>query len=577
MNAPRGPAGMRRPDVARNRDADKKRRDKDRDNKEKEAKTTMSDFRIVGIEVKEIGWSWGVLGDVDDAEETGVENEETAQAEEKGAAPASNGNKETPIAEAPVEEAADGTTEEPKAEADPAESSQPKSEPLTAVDSSETAETVEEKRGEKRKAKSPEGGESAIDSSPSGPLRRTWVEDEGSASKKRSGDYILTHGKPNDSSASSRESNQNRFRIYFESPPELDRIPKALRRNPNKRWRREESGSVAPSVVETAREGTVGPLVEPVEEQVEDADGAETVVGEGEEVAKMEDSTVVNLAKTTVKAVEGEGGTTGTEKQNGTTENADQSHSTTDTIPEAPATSASQSNDSARVATEDETTAEPMAPADPGDVSMATDPGAIESAINELVDEAAAEAAITETADEVAAANGDAASSAAKVENSQPAVDSAAPAPRIDKGKGRAVQPNGTSGSPVKPDSASSPSKRSAEEVRALADSAENTASAYKTRTRRRSSVSSVDSADYPPDSAKDAGPSLNRLSVLYEESSRRLCFDAAVVDKVKIYRKEGKIEVIFVKDLQASKESDDTPSALPRGILVSHPIVYSL
>lgn len=41
------------------------------------------------------------------------------------------------------------------------------------------------------------------------------------------------------------EEPQNRFRIYFDSPPELDRIPKAIRRVNNKRWRR-ESSSVAP-------------------------------------------------------------------------------------------------------------------------------------------------------------------------------------------------------------------------------------------------------------------------------------------------------------------------------------------
>lgn len=82
-----------------------------------------------------------------------------------------------------------------------------------------------------------------------------------------------------------------------------------------------------------------------------------------------------------------------------------------------------------------------------------------------------------------------------------------------------------------------------------LAKSAENIASAYKTRTRRRSSVSSVDSDDAGT-SGLEQGPSRNRLSILYEDSSRRLCFDAEGVRKVRVFREVGKIEVVLFAGL---------------------------
>jgi 20S proteasome subunit alpha 6 len=71
MNAPRGPSHMRRErqESQRQRSAKEQspsKRDKKDKKKEKErdnAKTTLTDFRIVGIEMKELGWSWGLVGE----------------------------------------------------------------------------------------------------------------------------------------------------------------------------------------------------------------------------------------------------------------------------------------------------------------------------------------------------------------------------------------------------------------------------------------------------------------------------------------------------------------------------------
>jgi hypothetical protein len=105
----------------------------------------------------------------------------------------------------------------------------------------------------------------------------------------------------------------------------------------------------------------------------------------------------------------------------------------------------------------------------------------------------------------------------------------------------------------------------------ALAKSAENAASAYKSRTRRRSSVSSTDSRDTIHAFQPEVTPSTNRLSILYEGSQRRMCFDAEVVEKIRVYRQEGRIEVLFQAQLEDSKveETDDGGTLLPKGFLV--------
>lgn len=88
-----------------------------------------------------------------------------------------------------------------------------------------------------------------------------------------------------------------------------------------------------------------------------------------------------------------------------------------------------------------------------------------------------------------------------------------------------------------------------------------------KPRTRRRTSVSSISSHDSAQSFAGEENykpevvPSTNRLSILYEGSSRRLCFDAEVVEKVKIFREEGKIEVSFSTSALAVEKDVETDS----------------
>lgn len=136
-----------------------------------------------------------------------------------------------------------------------------------------------------------------------------------------------------------------------------------------------------------------------------------------------------------------------------------------------------------------------------------------------------------------------------------------------------------------------------------------------QTRTRRRSSVSTT-GPERSRDDVEDGerarleeyervhgaigSPSTNRLSILYQDSSRRLCFDASIVDKVRIHRSEGKIEVVLARlepkivngakaessgkaegevegeekdkvELEKSDEAEaEARTPLPKGILVS-------
>jgi 20S proteasome subunit alpha 6 len=55
--------------------------------------------------------------------------------------------------------------------------------------------------------------------------------------------------------------------------------------------------------------------------------------------------------------------------------------------------------------------------------------------------------------------------------------------------------------------------------------------------------------------------PSANRLSISYARGNRRLVLDAEVVESLKIYRQEGRIEVV----IKLAKESDEHV----KGILV--------
>jgi 20S proteasome subunit alpha 6 len=115
---------------------------------------------------------------------------------------------------------------------------------------------------------------------------------------------------------------------------------------------------------------------------------------------------------------------------------------------------------------------------------------------------------------------------------------------------------------------ATSAAPASAEETAAaIALSAENAASAYKSRTRRRSSVSSTDSRETLNAFQPEVTPSMNRLSILYEGSQRRMCFDAEVVERIEVWREEGRIEVIFTPP----KPDEEENALLPKGYLVSH------
>lgn len=182
MNAPRGPSHMRRErqDHQRQRSArsevspGKKDSRKDK-RKEKEAKTTLTDFRIVGIEMKELGWKWGLVG-----EEAMNQAEEDEEKAEKGEAEVKTENVDgesaesgaAPTAAEPAE--AEVKEETVQSETVNQEETDKTTEPETTADS--TTEPVEEsvkeepsaplegpegKTGGKRKAQTPETGKLA--------------------------------------------------------------------------------------------------------------------------------------------------------------------------------------------------------------------------------------------------------------------------------------------------------------------------------------------------------------------------------------------------------------------------------
>ena len=492
-------------------------------------------------------------------------------------------------------------------------------------------------------------------------------EERGSASKKRPSEYILTHGKPNPSAPASYESNQNRFRIYFESPPELDRVPKAARRNPNKRWRR-ESSSVAPSRMGEGRAETAtvdgglesarvdegleeavheeiqaeaaqdGAQAEAVQgeiqaEAVEETGQAEAVEERGQAEAILEQAPAeVDQEDAQAKAVHEHAQETATHKADQavdgsaiaaeTTEEAEDTaniellaqtvegealsptnptdaplsteksdpidHPTgmkeptiaSQAVPEPTddelsAPPAFQSQIAATNGLEEESTEVPELTEVPGDISMITDASAVAEAISELVDAEPTELVVP-------VANGSVVGdlSATKSQDVTSVSDDTKGDNPVEDGQDSAE----TGGAAVKEDHASDEhagAEASAAEVEAaLARSAENAASAYKSRGRRRSSVSTVDSQD--EESTFTPGvPSTNRLSILYEDSSRRLCFDAAAVEKVRIFREEGKIEVVLdvtrekreastAENAEEGNSDDHASSSLPKGVLVS-------
>ena len=486
------------------------------------------------------------------------------------------------------------------------------------------------------------------------------TEEGGSALKKRSSDYLLTHGKPNGPPQALHDSNQNRFRIYFESPPELDRVPKVARRNPNKRWRRETS-SVAPSRAEDGRDETAtvkgderveeGLETATIDEALDEGGEDETVVdgaGSGTPVQGVNGSEYAEEEEQLQEAAETEEVVGSTAREIGTALES--------TAPVAAAVAANIGEVTAS-APGDPTVGAPTPALDKPDEVRFSTPMEDQSAADAEepnVDLAYPTAELNETVEHDGASshmpqvisNGDSEPdfsvnatilsetvAAESTSGPQTAVPEAQPANGVtgdeiveiaDAGQATAVlgkhvgetanHGNGTSPvpeSPVPQGDSDKPEAKHGDESTpipeegtphpitgaeataaaleaAFAKSAENTASAYKSRGRRRSSVSSTDSQEEVSNSPAVGVPSTNRLSILYEDSSKRLCFDASTVDKVRIFREEAEIEVVFaslsgeqkaaVEDAPPVKEEngdekgqvESTGATLPRGVLVS-------
>jgi 20S proteasome subunit alpha 6 len=360
------------------------------------------------------------------------------------------------------------------------------------------------------------------------------------------------------------ESNQNRFRIYFESPPELDRVPKALRRNPNKRWRR-ASSSVAPSVQDgqgkdvsaaTATLEDVGE--EKAAEQKEETEEVKEEVTVKEEEEATEDAEVAKTESTLAEDIPKTEPEVDAPTSEHHVESAGDNAAVEEQAPVEPALSQELSASTHVVPQEN---VKPPADEHAGldeaaDISMVTDAGAVAAAINDLVD-AADDAADNDPS-----------------RNKPTIVESEQPLPSTDAPK---IKLQGIHSLPPKPQlspvtaSQQTATKPAASETKpddvasTLAASAENTASAYRSRTRRRSSVSSQGSVDEIVPGTDVPTPSTNRVSILYEGSQRRLCIDASVVETVRVHRAEGRIEMVL-HPFDKGVEGKD----LPKGILVS-------
>lgn len=372
------------------------------------------------------------------------------------------------------------------------------------------------------------------------------------------------------------EGNQNRFRIYFESPPELDRIPKAIRRG-NKRWRR-ESSSVAPSVAPARAaqpEDTVEEEVQPqateadvpAADKAEGAKDAQQVLSQAGEVAEGEipASTAQAEAEEPAQAVnedssEAQAVDLAISDPEAAAENA--TSVPAEATENAPPTE--NANGDADQAADDADLA--------GDVSMITDPGVL-----------ADSKAVPSDAQEV---NGEPPSEGATVSEDQGPTEPVV-AESAEVSSTNAVEAAQSTSEPAASTSAVPPVTTAEADAEILAKSAEATASAYsKARARRRSSVSSTYSHDggaagatgasQADDSGADGAdsapkPSFNRVSVLYEHSSRRLIFDAEAIKKVRIFRSEGKIEVTLQKQAVEPTSYAGTDKQ-PKGVLVSIP-----
>jgi hypothetical protein len=129
MNAPRGPSHMRRErqesqrqrsakeQSPSKRDKKDKKKEKEKETEKDNAKTTLTDFRIVGIEMKELGWSWGLVGEeaMNQVEEEEKVVEEEAKLADNGDVKAEEAGQEELASTEPT------TTEEVKRESNDAE------------------------------------------------------------------------------------------------------------------------------------------------------------------------------------------------------------------------------------------------------------------------------------------------------------------------------------------------------------------------------------------------------------------------------------------------------------------------
>ncbi|OCF35975.1 hypothetical protein I316_02470 [Kwoniella heveanensis BCC8398] len=600
MNAPRGPSGMRRPDTRSSLPPKKdpgKEKVKDK-KREVELRTTMTDFRIVGIEVKEIGWSWGKINGHDEVEvkaekeehngtgENLKEDIDVAVAQEVKAESGEEKSDATEAENGPVETKQEGdaaqnqhVTEEAVPEEAVKTETTEETDVLADTNGDVTAsavEAVEEKRGEKRKAKTPD------------------AEDE-TLSKKRT-PYLLTHNKPNHSTTTAGapgetfDSNQNRFRIYFDSPPELDRIPKAERKNaaaqaaanPHKRGRR-ESSSVAPSragdatqeqqeeqllaqdtvgeEAAAAESGPDGPADETKEDEIKE--NGENVGGESvaqtEGLSEVAEGSADPIEIAEIASVVPDAPAAGHEA------NAEhmQPESVHSEIPAEASLAPADEQAEGTVEVHDAANADPGAEQveaaettqEAGDMSMLTDPGIIGeisgSEVESSLDNIAQNGEVPSTIQALTVAGGQTEQSTADIT-------------AVDEANESTVDP-----STDLPDDG---------EATSSIPSAEATASALKTSARRLSSVSNASQntstvvGDVPNIVGTDIVPSTNRLSILYEKSSRRICLDSDVVEKVRIWRKEGRIEVEF-KHLVGEQrtEGEETVIDLPKGILIEN------
>jgi 20S proteasome subunit alpha 6 len=162
FNAPRGPSHMRREqqqqrDRSRRPEQSPAKKDKDRKDKKKDkdtAKTTMTDFRIVGIELRELGWTWGLVGDeaAEEAEDKAVKLENDEEKTETTEAPATEDDTENKEVK-PEAESTDA-----KADIVDTADTAVHSDDAVKQEASATHDEADDKVGGKRKAHTPETG-----------------------------------------------------------------------------------------------------------------------------------------------------------------------------------------------------------------------------------------------------------------------------------------------------------------------------------------------------------------------------------------------------------------------------------